>query len=63
MDLSEIETARDFFFLGRGELFHAFISAADAYLSKPPSATTQHGTESHVFVVSNELKEQFPFRR
>ena len=41
--MSEIEFARDFFFLGRGELFHAFIEAADAYLNKPLSSTTQHG--------------------
>ena len=40
----ELATARDFFFLARGELFHTFIEQADRFLCKPPSATTQHGT-------------------
>ena len=31
------------FLTARGELFHTFIEQADMYLSKPPSATTQHG--------------------
>ena len=41
----ELATARNFFLLGRGELFHSFISQADAYLQRPPTATTQHGEE------------------
>ena len=39
----ELSTARNFFFLGRGELFQEFIKTADHYLQKPPTATTQHG--------------------
>ena len=39
----ELASARNLFFLGRWELFHTFIQKADAYLSKPPTATTQHG--------------------
>ncbi|TRY67652.1 hypothetical protein TCAL_05867 [Tigriopus californicus] len=38
----ELWIARNFFFLGRGELFHTFISSADGYLEQAPSATTQH---------------------
>lgn len=42
----ELWIARNFFFLGRGELFHTFISTADNYLEQAPTATTQHGNES-----------------
>ena len=39
----ELQMARDFFLLGRGELFQTFIEQADIYLQKPVMATTQHG--------------------
>ncbi len=39
----ELAMARNFFLLGRGELFHSFILQADTYLHRPPTATTQHG--------------------
>jgi len=47
----ELATARNFFLLGRGELFHSFISQADAYLQRPPTATTQHDV-SQAFLAS-----------
>ncbi len=35
----------DMFFLGRGELFHDFISVADPHLTQPPlGGATQHDT-------------------
>lgn len=34
---------KDFFLLGRGELFLAFIDLSQNFMNVPPSATTQHG--------------------
>lgn len=41
--LGNLNVVKDFFLLGRGELFLAFIDQAQALLSVPPSATTPHG--------------------
>lgn len=37
---------KDFYLLGRGELFQAFIDTAQHMLKTPPTAVTEHG-ESH----------------
>ena len=39
---SELETVRNFFLLGRGELFASFIEEADRFLCTTPTAATQH---------------------
>ena len=39
---AEIETIRNFFLLGRGELYVTFIEEADRFLKIEPSAATQH---------------------
>ena len=39
---AEIETIRNFFLLGRGELYVTFIEEADRFLRIEPSAATQH---------------------
>jgi len=41
--LSHLQTMKDFFLLGRGELYLAFIDEANALLSVPPSKTTERG--------------------
>ena len=38
----ELNTVWNVFLLGRGELFHTFISLAEERLSKPPSITAQN---------------------
>jgi len=38
-----LRTMKDFFLLGRGELFLVFIDKANAMLRSPPVAATQHG--------------------
>lgn len=37
-----LQLMKDFFLLGRGELFLAFVDLAQHFMSIPPSATTQH---------------------
>lgn len=39
-----LQTVKDFFLLGRGELYLAFVDLAQPFMSLPPAATTQHGT-------------------
>lgn len=34
---------KDFYLLGRGELFQAFIDTAQQMLKTPPTAVTEHG--------------------
>lgn len=34
---------KDFYLLGRGELFQAFIDTAQHMLKTPPTAVTEHG--------------------
>ena len=41
--LSQLRTMKEFFLLGRGELFLAFIDKANSMLCVPPSSTTKHG--------------------
>lgn len=40
---------KDFYLLGRGELFQAFIDTAQHMLKTPPTAVTEHG-ECDLFV-------------
>lgn len=40
--LAELRLVWDVFLLGRGELFHAFIAAADSRLCAPPQGAAQH---------------------
>ena len=41
--VSQLRTMKDFYLLGRGELFLAFIDQAQPLLRVVPVATTQHG--------------------
>lgn len=38
-----LQTMKDFFLLGRGELFLAFVDLADSFMKQPPTRTTEHG--------------------
>ena len=42
--LLSLQTVKDFFLLGRGELYLAFVDLAQAFMTLPPAATTEHGT-------------------
>ena len=35
---------KDFYLLGRGELYLAFVDLAHSFMRLPPTTTTQHGT-------------------
>jgi gamma-tubulin complex component 4 len=50
-----LHTLKDFFLLGRGELFLAFIDQANSMLQTPPAATTQHGILKHPDVGSRDI--------
>lgn len=39
---------KDFYLLGRGELYQAFIDLAQHMLKTPPTAVTEHGTCSWI---------------
>ncbi len=41
--LGQLKVMKDFFLLGRGELFLAFIDQAQNLLKSPPTGSTQHG--------------------
>ena len=41
--MGQLKVMKDFFLLGRGELFLAFIDQAQGLLKLPPTGTTQHG--------------------
>jgi len=41
--LSHLRTMKEFFLLGRGELFLTFIDKANSMLCVPSSSTTKHG--------------------
>ena len=41
--VGQLKVMKDFFLLGRGELFLAFIDQAQGLLKLPPTGTTQHG--------------------
>ena len=41
--VGQLKVMKDFFLLGRGELFLAFIDQAQELLKAPPTGTTQHG--------------------
>ena len=41
--VGQLKVVKDFFLLGRGELFLAFIDQAQGLLKAPPTGTTQHG--------------------
>ena len=52
---------KDFFLLGRGELFLTFIDVASSFMSLPPSAHTQRGSctdnkHSHKRIQSGERR-------
>jgi len=47
--ISHLRTMKEFFLLGRGELFLAFIDKADVMLSVPQSKTTERG-KSHATI-------------
>ncbi len=53
--VGQLRVMKDFFLLGRGELFLAFIDQAQGLLKLPPSASTQHGMLSSFFDHSLEL--------
>lgn len=38
-----LQIIKDFYLLGRGELFQAFIDTAQHMLKTPPTAVTEHG--------------------
>jgi hypothetical protein len=40
----ELRILKDFFLMGRGELYLTFIDKAQDVLRAPPTITTQHGT-------------------
>lgn len=40
---SFLQIIKDFYLLGRGELFQAFIDTAQHMLKTPPTAVTEHG--------------------
>ena len=42
--IGELKVIKDYFLLGRGELYLAFIDHAQGLLHTPPSGNTQHGT-------------------
>lgn len=42
-----IKIIKDFYLLGRGELYQAFIDLAQHMLKTPPSAVTEHGIHKH----------------
>nr|KAG5690685.1 hypothetical protein BaRGS_013471 [Batillaria attramentaria] len=44
-----LRVMKDFFLLGRGELFLAFIDQAQHLLKGPPAASTEHGRYNRVF--------------
>lgn len=41
--LGQLKIIKDFYLLGRGELFQAFIDTAQHMLKTPPTAVTEHG--------------------
>ena len=41
--IKQLYTLKDYFLLGRGELFLAFIDQSQALLSAPPMKHTEHG--------------------
>ncbi|GCB78049.1 hypothetical protein scyTo_0018548 [Scyliorhinus torazame] len=41
--LGQLKIIKDFYLLGRGELFQAFIDSAQHLLKTPPTAVTEHG--------------------
>ena len=44
MLLLQFQIIKDFFLLGRGELYLAFVDLAHSFMRLPPTTTTQHGT-------------------
>lgn len=46
---------KDFFLLGRGELFLALVDIADNLMKQSPTPTTQHGLLFHMYVCSKCL--------
>uniref|UniRef100_A0A8C4KM84 Gamma-tubulin complex component n=1 Tax=Dromaius novaehollandiae TaxID=8790 RepID=A0A8C4KM84_DRONO len=46
--LGQLKIIKDFYLLGRGELFQAFIDTAQHMLKTPPTAVTEHGECSSV---------------
>lgn len=49
---------KDFYLLGRGELFQAFIDTAQHMLKTPPTAVTEHGNCLVVPKMTSLLKLQ-----
>ena len=53
-----LQTVKNFFLLGRGELYLAFVDLAQAFMTLPPTATTEHGTASVRLWVREGLVQQ-----
>jgi len=45
-ELLLFQIIKDFYLLGRGELYQVFIDLAQHMLKTPPSAVTEHGIDS-----------------
>ena len=43
--IGQLSTLKDYFLLGRGELFLAFIDQSQTLLNTPPMKHTEHGKE------------------
>ena len=41
--LGSLQLMKEFFLLGRGELFLTFINMADTFLSQPSTTASEHG--------------------
>ena len=48
---NELRIMKDYFLLGRGELFLAFIDQASHLLRTPVSSTTEHGMDVESLVI------------
>lgn len=46
--LSLFQIIKDFYLLGRGELYQVFIDLAQHMLKTPPTAVTEHGTSENI---------------
>ncbi|XP_042660160.1 gamma-tubulin complex component 4 isoform X2 [Tyto alba] len=53
--LGQLKIIKDFYLLGRGELFQAFIDTAQQMLKTPPTAVTEHDTSQTREGPSREL--------
>ncbi|MEJ1278647.1 tubulin gamma complex associated protein 4 [Cricetulus griseus] len=54
--LGQLKIIKDFYLLGRGELFQAFIDTAQHMLKTPPTAVTEHGNCPMALRINSLLK-------